>query len=163
MESKTAFEAFLSDRGYTVAPVTVEDADYLFNDVLAYAREKKDKKMAEQAREGYFDYFDASFDFEEAASRSLFGREIPQILLLHDDQLNAENLSALLERLERRGYKFVTLEEAMSDPAYATQNLYVGECGDFVAGAVEAGVLGRRLSRMRGPSRRSGRRRFLSR
>jgi peptidoglycan-N-acetylglucosamine deacetylase len=129
VESKTAFEDFLKDRGYTVAPVTVEDADYLFNDVLAYAREKKDNKMAEKAREAYFDYFDASFDFEEAASRSLFGREIPQILLMHDDQLNAENLGALLERLERRGYKFVTLDEAMSDPAYATQNLYVGSAG----------------------------------
>ena len=31
-----------------MAPVTVEDADYLFNDVLAYAREKKDRKLAEK-------------------------------------------------------------------------------------------------------------------
>jgi peptidoglycan/xylan/chitin deacetylase (PgdA/CDA1 family) len=128
-DSKTAFEEFLKDRGYTIAPVTVEDADYLFNDVLAYARQQKDRKMAENAREAYFDYFDASFDFEEAASRGLFGREIPQILLLHDDALNAENLDALLERLERRGYKFVTLDDAMSDPAYLTPNLYVGSAG----------------------------------
>ena len=48
IESRTAFEQFLSDRGYTVAPVTVEDADYLFNDVLAYARQQKDKKLAER-------------------------------------------------------------------------------------------------------------------
>jgi peptidoglycan-N-acetylglucosamine deacetylase len=128
-ESQKAFEEFLADRSYTVAPVTVEDADYLFNDVLAYARQQKDRKMAEKAREAYFDYFDASFDYEEAASRGLFGREIPQVLLLHDDALNAENLDALLERLERRGYKFVTLDEAMSDPAYLTPNLYVGSGG----------------------------------
>src|SRR5580698_6922162 len=128
-DSKTAFEEFLKDRGYTIAPVTVEDADYLFNDVLAYARQQKDRKMAENAREAYFDYFDASFDYEEAASRTLFGREIPQVLLLHDDALNAENLDALLDRLERRGYKFVSLDDALADPAYATENLYVGSGG----------------------------------
>jgi peptidoglycan/xylan/chitin deacetylase (PgdA/CDA1 family) len=129
LESKTAFEQFLKDRSYVIAPVTVEDADYLFNDVLAYAREKKDRKLEEKAREAYFDYFDASFDYEEAAARSLFGREIPQVLLLHDDELNAENLSALLDRLERRGYKFVTLDEALADRAYETSNLYVGSAG----------------------------------
>jgi peptidoglycan/xylan/chitin deacetylase (PgdA/CDA1 family) len=129
LDAKTAFDAFLKDRGYTVAPVTVEDADYLFNDVLAYARQPKDRKMAEKAREAYFDYFDASFDYEEAASRTLFGREIPQVLLLHDDALNAENLDALLDRLERRGYKFVSLDDALADPAYATENLYVGSGG----------------------------------
>jgi hypothetical protein len=129
LDAKTAFDAFLKDRGYTVAPVTVEDADYLFNDVLAYARQQKDRNMAENAREAYFDYFDASFDYEEAASRTLFGREIPQVLLLHDDALNAENLDALLDRLERRGYKFVSLDDALADPAYATENLYVGSGG----------------------------------
>jgi peptidoglycan/xylan/chitin deacetylase (PgdA/CDA1 family) len=128
-ESRTAFEQFLSDRDYTVAPVTVEDADYLFNDVLAYAREQKDKKLAERTREAYFDYFDQSFDYEEAASRALFQREIPQVLLMHDDQLNAENMDALLDRLERRGYTFVTLDDAMSDPAYLTKNLYIGSAG----------------------------------
>jgi peptidoglycan/xylan/chitin deacetylase (PgdA/CDA1 family) len=129
IESRTTFEQFLSDRGYTVAPVTVEDADYLFNDVLAYARAQKDKKLAERAREAYFDYFDQSFDFEEAASRALFQREIPQILLMHDDQLNAENMDALLDRLERRGYTFVTLDDALADPAYLTKNLYIGSAG----------------------------------
>ncbi len=129
LESKTAFEQFLKERGYAIAPVTVEDADYLFNDVLAYAREKKDRKLAEKASEAYFDYFDASFDFEEAASRSLFNREIPQVLLLHDDELNAENLDALLERLERRGYTFITLDEALADPAYSTEDKYVGSKG----------------------------------
>ncbi len=128
-EAKTAFEQFLKDRGYTIAPVTVEDADYLFNDVLAYAREKKDKKLAEKTQKAYLDYVTTSFDYEESESRKLFGREIPQVVLLHDDELNAENLDAVLKILEARGYKFVTLDEAMADPAYATANLYVGSAG----------------------------------
>ena len=48
---------------------------------------------------------------------------------MHDDQLNAENMDALLDRLERRGYTFVTLDDAITDPAYLTKNLYIGSAG----------------------------------
>ncbi len=129
VEAKTAFEAFLKERSYTIAPVTVEDADYVFNDVLGYATEKKDKKMAARAKKEYLEYADTSFDYSEGLSRNLFGREIPQVLLIHDNQLNTECLDALLAKLERRGYKFVSLDQAMSDPAYATPDNYVGATG----------------------------------
>jgi peptidoglycan/xylan/chitin deacetylase (PgdA/CDA1 family) len=128
-EAKTAFEAFLKERGYTIAPVTVEDADYVFNDVLGYAVEKKDKKMAARAKKEYLEYVDSTFDYSEGLSRDLFGREVPQVLLIHDNQLNVECLDALLTKLEHRGYKFVSLDQAMSDPAYATPDNYVGNTG----------------------------------
>jgi peptidoglycan/xylan/chitin deacetylase (PgdA/CDA1 family) len=126
MEVKTAFETFLKERGYTIAPVTIEDADYVFNDVLGHALEKKDKKMAARAKKEYLAYVDTVFDYAEKESAEMFGRQIPQILLVHDNALNAECLDALLQKLEKRGYKFVSLDAAMSDPAYATADLYVG-------------------------------------
>ena len=128
-EAKTAFEAFLKERGYTIAPVTVEDADYVFNDVLGQATEKKDKKLAARAKKEYLEYADTSFDYSEGLSRSLFGREIPQTLLIHDNQLNSECLDALLTKIEKRGYKFVSLDQVLSDPAYATADNYVGATG----------------------------------
>jgi peptidoglycan/xylan/chitin deacetylase (PgdA/CDA1 family) len=128
-EAKTAFEAFLKERDYTIAPVTVEDADYVFNDVLGYATEKKDKKMAARAKKEYLEYVDTTFNYSEGLSRDLFGREIPQVLLIHDNQLNTECLDALLTKLEHRGYKFASLDQAMSDPAYATPDNYVGATG----------------------------------
>jgi peptidoglycan/xylan/chitin deacetylase (PgdA/CDA1 family) len=126
MEAKTTFEAFLKERGYTIAPVTIEDADYVFNDALARAVEKKDKKMAAQAKKEYLEYVDTVFDYAEKESADMFGRQIPQILLIHDNALNMECLDALLEKLEKRGYKFVSLDAALADPAYATPDLYVG-------------------------------------
>jgi peptidoglycan-N-acetylglucosamine deacetylase len=126
MEVKTAFDGFLKERGYTIAPVTIEDADYVFNDALAHAVEKKDKKMAARAKKEYLEYVDTVFDYAEKESGEMFGRQIPQILLVHDNALNTECLDALLERLEKREYKFVSLDTAMSDPAYATPDLYVG-------------------------------------
>jgi peptidoglycan/xylan/chitin deacetylase (PgdA/CDA1 family) len=126
LDVKTAFDAFLKERGYTIAPVTIEDADYVFNDALGNALEKKDKKMAARAKKEYLEYVDTVFDYAEKESAEMFGRQIPQILLVHDNALNTECLDALLEKLEMRGYKFVSLDAAMSDPAYATPDLYVG-------------------------------------
>jgi peptidoglycan/xylan/chitin deacetylase (PgdA/CDA1 family) len=126
MDAKTAFDAFLKDRGYTIAPVTIEDADYVFNDALGHALEKKDKKMAARAKQDYLEYVDTVFDYAEKESAEMFGRQIPQILLIHDNALNTECLDALLEKLEKGGYKFVSLDAAMADPAYATLDLYVG-------------------------------------
>jgi peptidoglycan-N-acetylglucosamine deacetylase len=126
MEVKTAFDTFLKERGYRIAPVTIEDADYVFNDVLAHALESRDKKMAVKAKKEYLDYVDTVFDYAEKESGEMFGRQIPQILLVHDNALNLECLDALLTKLEKRGYRFISLDAAMADPAYATPDLYLG-------------------------------------
>ena len=39
-------------------------------------------------------------------------------LLLHANDINADHFSALAAMLRKRGYKFVSLDEAMTDPAY---------------------------------------------
>jgi hypothetical protein len=73
--------------------------------------------------------FEAAVKFAEGASHELFGREIPQILLTHANPLNAECLPEMLERLEARGYRFVSLEEVLHDPAYRTPDEYTGPYG----------------------------------
>lgn len=128
-EAKAAFEAFLKGRGYQVAPVTLDCADWMFNDVLGRANEKKDKKLAAKAKKEYLEYMEVIFDYFEGMSRNLFGREIPQVLLLHDSQLNTESLDALLTKIEQRGYRFISLDEALADPAYATPDKYIGPEG----------------------------------
>ena len=128
-ETKSAFEAFLKERGYRVAPVTVDPSDYMFNDILGESAEKKDKELGERAKKEYLAYANTVFAYEEQESRNLFQREIPQVLLIHDSDLNAECLDALLTQLENRGYKFISLDDALADPAYATPDLFVGDVG----------------------------------
>jgi peptidoglycan/xylan/chitin deacetylase (PgdA/CDA1 family) len=127
VEAKTAFEQFLKDRNYIIAPVTLDDGDYVFNDVLAKAAENKDKKLEAKAREAYLEYVDAAFDYAEKESQADFNRQVPQTFLIHDNEINLECLDALLTKLEKRGYKFISLDEALADPAYATPDLYVGD------------------------------------
>jgi len=128
-ELKAAFEAFLKERGYQVAPVTLDCADWMFNDVLGRAEERKDKKLAAKTKREYLEYMDVVFDYFEGISRNLFGREIPEVLLLHDSELNTESLDALLTKIEKRGYRFVSLDVALADPAYATPDKYIGPEG----------------------------------
>jgi len=45
----------------------------------------------------------------------MFGREITQILLIHANDINTDCPDELLKRLAARGYRFVTLDQAMED------------------------------------------------
>lgn len=128
-ELREAFAGFLKSRGYKNAPVTVDNADYMFNDILCDALARKDSKLAEQTKREYLQFAQTEFDYFEEASRRLFGREIPQVFLMHDNEINTETLDELLGLLEKRGYQFVTIDEALSDTAYATPDRFVGTAG----------------------------------
>ena len=128
-EVKAAFEGFLRARGYALAPFTVENADYIFNRLYIEALARQDATEAARVRAAYLDHQDAVMKFCEGLSRETFGREIPQILLIHDNELNASALGELLDRLEARGYAFVSLDEALRDAAYRTPDRYVGRSG----------------------------------
>jgi len=128
-ESRSTFEHFLKDRGYQIAPVSIENADYQFNDVLADARTHHAIHVATETKSLYLKHTEAMLDYVESSSRMLFGREVPQVLLIHDNELNAELLDTLLTMLEHRGYHFIRLEEALSDPAYGSRAEFKGEPG----------------------------------
>ncbi len=127
--AKEAFEAFLRERGYRIAPFTIENVDYAFNQVYVQARRANDPALAERLRAAYLDHTDAAFTYFEKLSREMFGREIPQVLLVHANDLNADCLDELLRRLEQRGYRFISLDQALQDPAYKTPDEYVGPYG----------------------------------
>ena len=50
-------------------------------------------------------------------------------MLLHSDRLNGIMLDQVFSKLEARGYRFVTLAEALKDPAYQTADNYTGPYG----------------------------------
>ncbi len=125
-EKKTAIEAFLNARGYAFGPFTVEHEDFLFN--AAYDR-ARDKASMKRIREAYLERLDAILPFVEQVSRNVFGREIPQVLLIHANAINAQCLPEMLKRMKARGYRFISIEQALADPAFATPDLYTGAYG----------------------------------
>jgi peptidoglycan-N-acetylglucosamine deacetylase len=129
LDKRRALEAFLKDRGYTVAPVTIDNDEWIFAALYADARKRGEAAEASRIADAYVAYMDGVFAFVEELARRVVGREIPQILLLHANALNADHFPRIAGLLEARGYRFATLEEALRDPAYGLPDTYVGAWG----------------------------------
>lgn len=108
-----------------MAPVTIDNFDYLF------ARAYDAAAAGEKGRvlEAYLRYMTAVVEYYEGQSRAIVGYELPQILLLHANSLNADGLDRFLDVLVERGYEFVSLGEALSDPAFSFPETYTGSGG----------------------------------
>lgn len=117
-EIKERLERFLAGHGYQQAPVTLDNSDWMFAYVYRIARDRGYRRLAKRVRDNYVPYMELIVSFFEQRSVEVVGREIPQVLLIHANRLNAEIAPALLSMLNRRGYRFVSLEEALSDEAY---------------------------------------------
>jgi peptidoglycan/xylan/chitin deacetylase (PgdA/CDA1 family) len=125
LAKKRAFEKFLDERGYVNAVVTIDNDEYIYADVYARADEATAKRVAED----YIRYMESVFAFYEQFSRDTLGYEPPQILLLHDNLLNADTLDALTAMVRRRGYRIVPIAEALKDPVYARRDAFIGKRG----------------------------------
>ena len=128
-EKKEAIEKFLAERGYKVTPHTIENSDFIFNVPYAPAVQKGDEELAKRLRSEYLNHTIAATEFAEKISPQIFGREIPQILLIHSNDITADTLDEMLQRLAQRGYTFVTLDKVMADPAYQTKDTFVTKFG----------------------------------
>ena len=134
----------LHQRTYRVAPVTVDYADYTF--AGAYTRELRrgNIDVAERIKQAYLDQVDVGFEYAERSSVELFGREIAQILLIHCNELNSVSLRESIARMRKRGYTFISLDEAMQDPAYERPDTFAGPGGSWLSRS--ATVMGKKLT-----------------
>jgi peptidoglycan/xylan/chitin deacetylase (PgdA/CDA1 family) len=129
LETRRQAEAFLVDRGYRIAPITMDAWDWMYAGVYDDARRRGDRAMEQQLVSSYLSYTSAVFDYYEKFSKDLIGYEPKQIILLHANWLEADHIGELLDLLRKRGYQFVTLQDALSDSAYSLPDEYVGEEG----------------------------------
>lgn len=126
---KAALAGFLDRRGYTVASVTLDSDEWVFAAAYGRAVAEGDTATARRVRDTYLGWFDEVVAHYEGWSREVVGYEPPQVLLLHANRLNADVLDELIGVFARRGYRFVSLDEALADPAYAQPDPFVGQYG----------------------------------
>lgn len=129
IEKKQAIETFLKSRGYIVAPHTIENEDFVFNVPYARAVRSGDQGLAARVMKAYLDFTVATTAFAEEVAPKIFDRDIPQTLLIHSNDITADALERLLAAYEARGYRFITLEEAMGDRAYQSPDTLVTRSG----------------------------------
>jgi peptidoglycan-N-acetylglucosamine deacetylase len=129
LETRHQAEAFLVDRGYRIAPVTLDAWDWMYAPVYDDAKKRGDTKLQEELVHSYLAYSDSVFAYSEQLAKQIMGYEPKQILLLHGNQLEADHIGELLDVMRKRGYRFISLEDALSDQAYSLPDTYIGEEG----------------------------------
>lgn len=128
-DKRDAMAAFLAGSGYTAVPFTVEAEDYLYAAAYAGVRRRGEIENLARLRQDYLAFVMNKLEFAEKLAGRLLNRELPQILLLHANELNADCLDEILIRLRARGYRFISMAEALTDPAYQAPDRYAGKFG----------------------------------
>lgn len=125
-EKKTAMAEGLAARGYDVAPVTIDNNDWMFAAVYRQAEAAGDEALKTRIGEAYVAHMTDVLDHMEPYGAELTGgREPAQILLLHANSLNQDWYPRVHALYLSRGYRFVPLETALADPIYAHPDAYV--------------------------------------
>jgi peptidoglycan/xylan/chitin deacetylase (PgdA/CDA1 family) len=118
-EKYHAVRAFLAAHGYHVAQVTLSFDDYAYNEPYARCLAKQDTKAIAWLEESFLTRAGESLTRGQEASRTLFQRDIPHVMLLHIGGFETVMLAQLLHLLQARGFVLTTLPAAARDPAYA--------------------------------------------
>jgi peptidoglycan/xylan/chitin deacetylase (PgdA/CDA1 family) len=124
-----SLETFLLSHGYTTAPVTVDNEDYLFAVAYKRAKIKGDTGLAKQIGHDYVGYIEKKVKYYETQSDALFGRNISQILLLHTSSLNSDYVGSLATMLRKNNYRFISMDKALEDKAYTSTITVYGKWG----------------------------------
>ncbi len=117
-QKRDEVRAFLAKRGYKVAQVTMSFGDYQWNEPYARCVAKGDKTAIALLGSSYLAAADDNISRYREMSQQVNGRDIPYVLLMHIGAFDAEMLPQLLALYKARGFEFVTLPEAESDPFY---------------------------------------------
>ena len=129
LETRQEFESFLNTHGYTVAPVTIDNSEWIFARAYDNARDANDRDAMNRVAAAYIPYMESQFAHFENLSTKLFGRNIKHVLLLHANSINADHFEELVAMMKRRGYSFITLAEALTDSAYRSDDTTTGAYG----------------------------------
>ena len=122
-EKRDAVLSWLAMRGIRVAPVTIDNNDFVYNQRLVDAiAESKTLDV----RTEYLDHMSMAAAYYDAKARTLLGRPIKHVLLLHMNYLNGLYLDDLLQRFRDSGWSFVSFEDALTDEVYKLKYDWAG-------------------------------------
>lgn len=121
--------AYLQTNGFTIAPVTIDNNEWVYNRGYCLSMKINDEKKMEQLGKQYIYHMKEVTARYQKLSLQVTDREIPQILLLHANPINAAYLEKLLDWYDREGWEFITLDEALNDEFYSIKDEYVGPYG----------------------------------
>ena len=125
MDDRNRFENWLNARGLNSVKYTFDNQEWMYSFVYDMARKDNDINTMKEIRAEYLDYMAKMTNHFEAYSQELFGRDIAQTLVLTPSRLITDTADDFFGMLQKRGYKFVPMDEAQADEAYQTKEALV--------------------------------------
>ncbi len=117
-EQRAAIRSFLTERGYKIAPVTMGFSDWQYSEPYARCAANNDAAAIAEMEKMYLAAAEESIPYGRSLSQTLYGRDIPYVLLMHIGAFEARMMGQLLALYRAKGFEFVSLEEAERDPYY---------------------------------------------
>ncbi len=117
-ERRDAIADLLRARGYTLAASTIDTSDYVFERAYGQALAGGHDADAQRIKAAYLAYSAIQIDYYADLNRRVLGYAPPEVMLLHLNRINGTSLPDILALFRQRGFRFVTLDAAQSDPAY---------------------------------------------
>lgn len=109
---------YLTSHQYTIAPVTIDSKDYSFNERLLRVNWRNRPERLPSIKQAYLSYLDNQIT--KAEKRHSEG--YPEILLIHANLINSHSMGDVIELFKNRGYRFITLDEALSRSSTINKN-----------------------------------------
>ena len=128
-DERNRFEAWLKEKNITPVKYTIDNQEWMYSYAYETARAKNDLNEMNKIRREFLEYMTKMFDHFEAYSQEMFGRDISQTMVLTPSRLVADSSDDLFGMIEKRGYQFVSMEEALKDEAYQTPENFYGKSG----------------------------------
>lgn len=114
-QSKPKVIEYLTAHNYTIAPVTIDSKDFRFNEQLYHVPYRARENYILKTMKGrYLDYI---WQQTLRAEKRANGQPVKQILLIHANLLNSYLLNDVIQMYKQNGYKFITLTQALENPA----------------------------------------------
>lgn len=117
-EKRDGMRSFLREQAYRNAYVTLDTSDWRLNDKLVEVLEKNPKADVEPIRQAYLSHIRQRALAYRALAQRLQGRDIPQVMLMHHNLINALWLDDVIRQFREMGWSFTTPAEAFADPVY---------------------------------------------
>lgn len=111
----------LAEHGYRVAAVTMDFGDWMWTAPYARCRNAGDEAGLAKLDQLYLQAARESVGYFRQVSHTVYGRDIPYVLLLHVSPFEARMLPRLFSLYREQGFRFVSLPQAEADPVYAQE------------------------------------------
>lgn len=122
-ERPREIRAFLEQNGFVEVPATIDSRGDYFSQPYCAALSRGDKVCANFIAATFKSMLLDKTQKARVAAQQIAGRDVKQILMIQANQLTSDLLDEMLRWYKAMGVRFISLDEALTDPFYATEDV----------------------------------------